>query len=126
MGIEEDQMEEPGHIAATHLVGLLRVVRLHMSVDDHRHRDDTIRRRFGETCTGAAIHQPGRQVPAQGHHLVARQFLDEFPQPRPESGQRCDGRKQWKQDLRAHDKSLGQFGPADNRLCRPYMQAGSE
>ena len=65
VGIEEDQMEEPGHIAAAHLVGLLRIVRLHMSVDDHRHRDDAIRRRLGETCTGAAIHQPGRQVPAQ-------------------------------------------------------------
>ncbi len=61
--VEEDEVEEPGLVAAAHAIGLARIGRLHVCV--HRHRDggDGARRRILDQGPEASVDDVDRQVP---------------------------------------------------------------
>ena len=79
--VEEHEVDEAGRVGAAHLVGLARVVRLHVPLDPHHDRGDGAALGGRQVRLVAPIDQAGGQVPDQVHDQRAGQLFHQLRQP---------------------------------------------
>ncbi len=115
LGVEEDEMQEPGLVAAAHAVGLARIGRPLMRIDRHRDGRDGARRRVRHLGREAAVDDVDRQVPEQIDDMRPGELLEQLAEARPHARQAGDRREQREQDL----------GAQGRRGCRAHFPPGA-
>ena len=105
-GVKEHQIETAGLVGAAHLIGQARMPRRQVGIDPKLDRRDGAGRGLRHLGGEAAVDHVRRQVPQEVDHIGAGNLLDELGDTRADPVKRGHGRKQSKQDLRAHDGSL--------------------
>jgi hypothetical protein len=79
--VEEYEIDVAGRIRAAHLVGLARVVRLHVSLDPHHDGRDDAALGGRQMRLMAPVDQPGRQVPDDVDDQRSGQLFHQLRKP---------------------------------------------